>query len=59
MIPDSIFITDRRAYELVNNHIDWVQVSVPYMPDDFIFCTRANALKYHLRILADPRIPVE
>ena len=41
----------------INNHIDWVQVKVPYLPDDFIFSTRANALKYHLKIIADPRNP--
>ena len=55
--PEYIFTTDRRVYDLVNNHADWVQVSVPYKTDDFIFCTRANAEKYHLKILADPRNP--
>ena len=59
MIPDSIFFTDRRAYELVNNHIDYVQVFVPYMADRIVLCTRANAKKYHLKILADPRNPVD
>ena len=56
--PDHIFTTDRRAYELVNNHIDYVQVFVPYMADRIVLCTRANALKYHLKILADPRNPI-
>ena len=57
--PDHIFTTDRRIVDQINNHVDWVQVSVPYMTEDFIFCSRANALKYHLKILADPRNPVD
>ena len=55
--PEHILIRNREIVEKINNHVDWVQVSVPYMPDDFIFSTRANAEKYHLRIIADPRNP--
>ena len=55
--PDHIFTTDRRIVDQINNHIDWVQVSVPYMSDDFVFSSRANAEKYHLHIIADPRNP--
>jgi hypothetical protein len=57
--PDHIFTTDRRIVDQINNHVDWVQVSVPYMTADFIFCSRKNAEKYHLKILADPRNPVD
>jgi len=57
MIPESVFITDRRAYDLVNRHVDYVQVFVPYMADRIVLCTRANAEKYHLQIIADPRNP--
>ena len=55
--PEYIFTTDRRIVDQINNHVDWVQVSVPYMTEDFIFCTRANAAKYHIEIIADPRNP--
>lgn len=55
--PDSILIRDRRAYELVNEHKDWVQVAVPYLSDPIILCTRANAEKYHIEIIVDPRNP--
>ena len=57
--PDHIFTINRKIVNDINNHVDWVQVSVPYMTADFIFCTRANAKKYHLKILADPRNPVD
>lgn len=53
--PDHILIRNREIIEKINNHVDWVQVKVPYMPEDFVFCTRANAEKYHIEIIADPR----
>ena len=55
--PEHILIRNREIVEKINNHVDWVQVSVPYMTEDFIFCSRKNAEKYHLKILADPRNP--
>jgi hypothetical protein len=57
--PDHIFTINRKIVDDINNHIDWVQVSVPYMTTDFVFCTRANAKKYRLSVLADPRNPVD
>ena len=59
MVPDSIFITDRRAYDLVNNHIDYVQVFVPHMADQITLCTREDAERYGLKIVVDPRNPLE
>jgi hypothetical protein len=55
--PGHILILNREIVEKINNHVDWVQVKVPYMPEDFVFCTRANAAKYHIEIIADPRNP--
>ena len=57
MIPESVLITDRRAYELVNNHIDYVQVFVPYLKGQIVLCSRENAEKYGLKIIVDPRNP--
>ena len=56
--PESIFLHGPALFAEINAGTHLVQVDVPDREEGrYPLCTRENAEKYHLRILADPRNP--